>query len=299
MDAQKLVDGFEVAEGIVYTPEGNLLFSDINADTMYQLLFPSQEKVVFRQPSHHANGNAYDLQGRLLTCSHDSEALLRSADRGILRTEADGQVTVLASHYQGKRLNSPNDLTVRRSDGSIYFTDPGYGLAPPQGTEKRQSELGFFGVYRLAPDSTLTLLEKDFEAPNGIVFSPYEQRLYVSDTKRGDIRVFDVRPDGRLESGRLFAQESGFSEEEGQPDGLIVDVHGNIYCSGPGGVLMFSSQGEQLETIQIPEVVTNMTWGGSDLKTLYITGRSSIYAIQRPVGGLPAGNRAIASQPTS
>jgi gluconolactonase len=122
------------------------------------------------------------LQGRLLTCSHDL---------GILRTEADGQVTVLASHYQGKRLNSPNDLTLRHSDGSIYFTDPGYGLAPPRGTEKRQSELGFFGVYRLAPDRTLTLLEKNFEAPNGIVFSPDEQQLYVSDTKRGDIRVFD------------------------------------------------------------------------------------------------------------
>jgi sugar lactone lactonase YvrE len=275
MEAKIVADGFEVAEGPLYTPEGNLLFSDINANTMYQLLLPSGKTVVFRQPSHHANGNAYDPQGRLLTCSHDL---------GVLRTEEDGQVTVLASHYQGKRLNSPDDLTVRRSDGSVYFTDPGYGLAPPMGAKERQSELGFFGVYRLASDGTLTLLAKDFEAPNGIVFSADEKRLYVCDTKRGEIRVFDVRPDGGLESGRLFAQESGFGWDSGQPDGMVVDAEGNVYCSGPGGVLMFSPEGQQLETIRVPQVVTNMAWGGSDRKTLYITVRNSIYAIQRPVG---------------
>ncbi|MBV9389674.1 MAG: SMP-30/gluconolactonase/LRE family protein [Chroococcidiopsidaceae cyanobacterium CP_BM_ER_R8_30] len=278
LEAQKIVDGFEIAEGPVYTPEGNLLFSDVNADTIYRFLLFFQKTVVFRQPSHHANGNAYDLQGRLLTCSHDL---------GVLRTEEDGHITVLVSHYQGKRLNSPDDLTVRRSDGSIYFTDPGYGLAPPMGAEKRTSELGFCGVYRLASNGQLTLLTKDFAAPNGIVFSPDEKQLYICDTKRGNICVFNVCPDGGLESGRLFAQESGFGWNEGQPDGMVVDSQGNLYCSGPGGVLMFSPEGQQLATIRVPEVVTNMAWGGPDRKTLYITARGSIYAIQRSVGGLP------------
>ncbi|WP_366510696.1 SMP-30/gluconolactonase/LRE family protein [Moorena sp. SIO3F7] len=166
------------------------------------------------------------------------------------------------------------------SDGSIYFTDPPYGI------KSEQEELGFYGVYRLAPDGTLTLLVDDFVRPNGIVFSPDETKLYVNDSQRGHIRVFDVKPDGMLENGKLFAELKPPSQE-GAADGMKVDIQGNVYSTGPGGVWIFSPQGDLLGIIETPEAPANLAWGDSDYQTLYITARNSLYRIRLKIKGMP------------
>jgi len=171
----------------------------------------------WRSPSANANGLTFDRQGRLVACEHGS--------RRVSVTEADGRVRAVATHYEGKRLNSPNDVIVR-SDGSIYFTDPPYGI------EDAQRELAVNGVYRIAPDGDLQLLADDFDRPNGLAFSPDEKTLYVDDSPRRQIRAFDVTNDGTLINSRLFAQMN--SDQLGNPDGMKLDVEGNIYCTGPG-----------------------------------------------------------------
>lgn len=267
---EKLSEGFNFIEGPVWNPEGFLLFSDIPADTIYK--WTPDNLSVFRQPAGNSNGNTLDREGRLITAQHD---------RRLTRTEKDGTVVTLADRYNGKRLNSPNDVVVK-SDGSIYFTDPPYGI----GSE--QEELGFYGVYRLAPDGALTLLTKELVRPNGLAFSPDEKKLYVSDSEKGEIRVFQVKPDGTLTNGQIFA-ELKEPPDTGVPDGLKVDVQGNIYCSGPEGIWVFSSAGKLLGKIIVPEVVTNLAWGDSDYKTLYITASTSIYRIRLNIAGVRLG----------
>lgn len=259
---EKLSDGFKFIEGPVWNPDGFLLFSDIPADTIYKWT-PNHQVSVFRQPAGHSNGNTLDRQGRLISAEHE---------RRITRTAKDGTVVTLADRYNGKRLNSPNDVVVK-SDGSIYFTDPPYGIS------SQQEELGFYGVYRLAPNGKLTLLNKQMVRPNGLAFSPDEKKLYVSDSEKGHIRVFQVKPDGTLTKGRIFA-ELKEPPDSGVPDGMKVDVQGNIYCSGPEGIWIFSSAGKLLGKIIVPEVVTNLAWGDSDYKTLYITASTSIYRVR-------------------
>jgi len=268
---EKLAGGFRFVEGPVWTPAGRLIFSDIPADTMYE--WKGGDTVeVFRQPSHNANGNTLDRQGRLITCEHGS--------RKVSRTEKDGTVTVLAERYEGKLLNSPNDVVVH-SNGDIYFTDPPYGVT------KDQEEIGFNGVYRLKPDGTLTALVKDFIRPNGLAFSPDERRLFVDDTEATHLRVFDVLEDGTLANGRIFAEVKG--EKPGVPDGLRVDTKGNVYCTGSGGVQVFAPSGTQLGTIEVPEVAANCAWGDADNKTLYITASSSLYRIRLKIVGVRTG----------
>ena len=266
---EKVVGGFEFTEGPVWHPDGFLLFSDIPANTIYQWR-PGEETTIFRRPSGNANGNTLDRSGRLVTAEH--------GNRRVSLTENDGEIVTLVSQYQGKRLNSPNDLAVR-SDGSIYFTDPPYGI------ESEQEELGFYGVYRLAPDGTLTLLVDDFVRPNGIVLSPDETKLYVNDSQEGHIRVFDVRSDGKLDNGKLFAKLEPPSKE-GAADGMEVDIEGNIYSTGPGGVWIFSPDGDLLGIIETPEVPTNLAWGDRDYKTLYITANTSVYRIPLKISGI-------------
>jgi gluconolactonase len=257
---EKVAGDFEFTEGPLWHPEGFLLFSDIPANTIYQ--WTANEKPgVFRRPSGNANGNTLDREGRLITAEH--------SNRRVSRTEKDGTLVTLASQYEGKRLNSPNDLVVK-SDGSVYFTDPPYGI------KSEQEELGFYGVYRLAPDGTLTLLVKDFVRPNGIAFSPDEKKLYVNDSEKGHIRVFEVKLDGTLENGRIFAELKDPSKS-GVPDGMKVDQQGNVYSTGAGGVWVFSASGNLLGKIEVPEVSTNLAWGDSDYKTLYITAGNSVY----------------------
>ncbi len=268
-EVEKVAGGFEFTEGPVWHPDGFLLFSDIPANTIYKWQ-PEQKTEIFRQPSGNANGNTLDRSGRLITAEH--------GNRRISLTEKDGQIVTLASHYQEKRLNSPNDLAVK-SDGSIYFTDPPYGI------KSEQEELGFYGVYRLAPDGTLTLLVDDFVRPNGIAFSPDETKLYVNDSEKGHIRVFDVKPDGMLENGKLFAELKPPSSE-GAADGMKVDIKGNVYSTGPGGVWIFSPNGDLLGIIETPEAPTNLAWGDRDYKTLYITANTSLYRIRLQIEGL-------------
>ncbi|WP_365973017.1 SMP-30/gluconolactonase/LRE family protein [Moorena sp. SIO4G3] len=267
---EKVAGGFKFTEGPVWHPDGFLLFSDIPANTIYKWQ-PEQKNEIFRQPSGNANGNTLDRSGRLVTAEH--------SNRRLSLTQKDGNIVTLASHYQGKRLNSPNDLAVK-SDGSIYFTDPPYGI------KSEQEELGFYGVYRLAPDGTLTLLVDDFVRPNGIVFSPDETKLYVNDSQRGHIRVFDVKPDGMLENGKLFAELKPPSKE-GAADGMKVDIQGNVYSTGPGGVWIFDPSGNLLGIIEVPEAPANLAWGDSDYQTLYITARNSLYRIRLKIKGMP------------
>ncbi|MEG4580343.1 SMP-30/gluconolactonase/LRE family protein [Microcoleus sp. MON1_C5] len=266
---EKVAGNFQFIEGPLWHPDGFLLFSDIPANIIYKLA-SNQQVEVFRTPSGKANGNTLDKENRLLTGEHEN--------RRVSRTEKDGKVITLADKYEGKRLNSPNDLVVK-SDGSIYFTDPSYGVT------KDQEELGFYGVYRLASDGKLTLLVKDLVLPNGIAFSPDEQKLYVNNSEAGYIAVFDVKPDGTVTNERLFADLKDASQS-GVPDGLKVDVEGNVYTTGPGGVWIFSPDGKLLGKISVPETATNVAWGESDRKTLYITANTSLYRIRLKIAGV-------------
>ena len=276
-DAQleQLGTGCEFTEGPVWHAEGKfLLFSDIPANQMKK--WTAEEGITnFRVPSGKSNGLTYDKQGRLVTCEH--------ANRRVSRTAADGTVETIASHYEGKRLNSPNDVIVK-SDGSIYFSDPPYGLTADYGVEGEQ-DLDFQGVYRLSADGqTLTLLVDDFDRPNGLCFSPDESILYIDDTERMHIRAFDVQPDGTIANGRIFAEEEG---DDGVPDGMKIDAHGNVYLTGPGGIWIFDTSGEHLGVLQTPERAANLGWGGDDWSTLFITASTSLYSIQCKVSGIP------------
>ena len=266
---EKVAGGFEFTEGPLWHPENFLLFSDIPANTIYKW-HKGQKTAIFRQPSGNANGNTLDRSGRLVTAEH--------GNRRVSLTEKNGEIVTLADRYQGKRLNSPNDLAIKL-DGSIYFTDPPYGIEP------EQEELGFYGVYRLAPDGKITLLVDDFVRPNGIAFSPDETKLYVNDSQKGHIRVFDVQPDGMLVNGKLFAELKPPSEE-GAADGMKVDIKGNVYSTGPGGVWVFSPNGDLLGIIETPEAPANIAWGDSDYKTLYITARNSLYRVRLQIPGV-------------
>jgi gluconolactonase len=269
---EKVAGEFQFTEGPLWHPKGFLLFSDIPANTLYQWTANEKPKI-FRRPSGNANGNTLDREGRLLTAEH--------SNRRVSRTEKNGTVVTLASQFQGKRLNSPNDLVVK-SDGSIYFTDPPYGI------KSEQEELGFYGVYRLAPEGKLTLLVKDFVRPNGIAFSPDEKKLYVNDSEKGHIRVFDVKSGSTVENGQLFAELKDPSQK-GVPDGMKVDQQGNVYSTGPGGIWVFSPSGNLLGIIEVPEVAANIAWGDEDYKTLYITASNSLYRIRLKIPGVQPG----------
>jgi sugar lactone lactonase YvrE len=273
---EKVAGDFMFTEGPVWVLEGGyLLFSDIPANSIYRWSPPSTEAEVWRTPSGNSNGLTLDAEGRLVACEH--------GNRRVSRTEADGTVTTLVDRYEGKRLNSPNDVVVR-SDGSIYFTDPPYGL--PKQEEGR--ELPFNGVYRISPDGTLTLLDDTFVRPNGLAFSPDEGILYVDDTSEMHIRAFDVEPDGTLSNGRVFAdlRKPGL---QGAPDGMKVDVQGNVYCTGPGGIWVHTPEGAHLGVIETPEVPANLAWGDEDMKALYVTARTGLYRVRTQIGGTPAG----------
>lgn len=269
---EKLFSGLKFTEGPVWHPEGFLLFSDIPASTLYKWT-TNGKPTIFRQKAGNPNGNTLDNQGRLITAQHN---------RKLTRTQKDGKITVLAERYQEKRLNSPNDVVVK-SDGSIYFTDPPYGI------KNVEEELGFYGIYRWEENGDLTLLNKEMVRPNGIAFSPDEQKLYVSDSEKLHIRVFDVKADGTLSKGRVFAELPG-STDKGVPDGMKVDVKGNVYCTGSGGVWIFSPTGQLLDKINVPENATNVAWGNKDYKTLYITAGNSVYRIPLNIAGIQPGS---------
>jgi gluconolactonase len=269
-DPERIAWGFQFTEGPVWQPEG-LRFSDIPASRIYRLQ-PNGLVGVWRDPSGNSNGLTLDRQGRLVACEH--------GNRRVSRTEADGSITVLADHYRGKRLNSPNDVVVT-SDGTVYFTDPPYGIKPE---EKEQPHNG---LYRILPDGTLDLLVDDFDRPNGLAFSPDESTLYVGDSPRRHVRAFDVRADGTLTNSRVIADMD--HPQPGSPDGMKVDREGHLYVTGATGVWVFEPDGELLGVIGLPERPANCAWGDTDRQTLYITARTSIYRVRTTVPGMPVG----------
>jgi len=282
----KLAEGFQFTEGPVWVPAdgGYLLFSDPNANRIYR--YRDGELGIFRQPSGYSgadiaayrqpgsNGLTLDAQGRLVIDQH--------GNRRVVRLEADGRETVLADRYDGKRLNSPNDL-VFRSDGSLYFTDPDFGL-PQFGADPRK-ELPFTGVFRLA-DGRLTLLADDLKGPNGIAFAPDEQYLYVGnwDPDRKVVMRYPVRVDGTLGPGEVFFDMTAAPGEDAI-DGIKVDVAGNLYVSGPGGLWILSPQGKHLGTIRTGRHPHNMAWG-DDGSTLYLAAQDGLYRMPLRIAGV-------------
>lgn len=253
--------------------EKHLVFSDIPGDIMRKWT-PDGQITTFRQPSNKTNGNFYDRQGRLVSCQHASST--------VTRTEKDGSITVLASHYDGNQLNSPNDIVVS-NDGAIYFSDPTYGRTEKFGL-LRDQQLSFQGVYRIDGDSgELTLLADDFTQPNGLTLSLDESQLFVNDTLERHIRVFDVLPDGSLSNSRVWAKPTG--EGPGGPDGMKIDSEGNLYCTGPGGIHVFAPDATSLGVIQIPGGAANFTWGGDDLGELFITSSTTLLRTRVKVPG--------------
>ena len=270
---EQVATGFGFTEGPIWCGD-YLLFSDIprNRIVRWRMCSEGPEVTTFRSPSGNSNGLTLDRSGRLIACEHST--------RRVTRTEVDGSVSVLAERYEGQRLNSPNDVVVR-SDGSVYFTDPSFGLGNPP----KWKELPSNGVYRVAPDGGLVLLVDDFVMPNGLAFSPDESVLYVNDTAQRHIRAFDVSPaDGSISNGRVLIEMQG--AEAGAPDGMKVDQQGNVYCTGPGGVWIMEPAGKCLGRIIMPEQPANFAWGDPDWRTLYLTARSSIYRLRLAVPGI-------------
>lgn len=271
---EQLGTGFDFTEGPVWHPhEKHLIFSDMPGDHMRKWT-AAEGITTFRKPCHMSNGNTYDRQGRLVTCEHASST--------VTRTEADGTITTLASHWQGKELNSPNDIVVR-SDGGIFFSDPDFGRRPYFGIP-RDKELTFQGVYHLTAGGELLLLADDFGQPNGLCFSLDEKTLYINDSPRRHIRRFSVEGD-RITGGEVWAELGGV-EGERTPDGMKIDSLGNVYCVGPGGIHVFSPEAERLGVILVPENTANLCWGDDDLKSLFITASKSLYRIRTLIPGL-------------
>jgi gluconolactonase len=275
---REIADGFGgplgPAEGPLWWKEGGyLLFSDINASRRMKYT-PGQGVTVFQEKTNQANGLTRDLQGRLLACEHET--------RRVTRQELDGSTTVIASSFQGRRFNRPNDVVVK-SDGSIYFTDP--WTSPDI---QQQWDLTFMGVYRLSPDlGTLTLLVDDFTLPNGLAFSPDESVLYINDSRRRHIRAFNLAPNGALarQTDRVLADLGG--PEPGVPDGMKVDVDGNVYCGGAGGIYILDPNGKKLGRIVHGQpATTNIGFGGSDWKTLFFTTRTALGSVNLKVPGI-------------
>ena len=271
-----LESGFSFTEGPIWHPqERHLTFSDIPANKLFRWS-ESAGLALFREPSNMANGNTYDHAGRMLSCEH--------ATSRVTRTEADGAITVLASHYEGKELNSPNDIVVRK-DGTIWFTDPTYGRQGHTGVA-REPELDFRGVYCLNPqDGALTLAAQDFDMPNGLAFTLDHASLYVADTPRMHIRKFDVLAGGSLAGGAVFAKSTG--DGLGAPDGLKIDSAGHVFCAGPGGVHIYHpADGACLGVIETPKFCANFAWGGESLRTLFLTASDCLHCIEVNTPGL-------------
>jgi gluconolactonase len=268
--------GFEFTEGPIWHPkEKFLLFSDMPGDTRRR--FDGKAVAQQAKPSNKGNGMAYDAGLNLLVCEHATSSVAR------FQGGVDGAREVLASHFEGKELNSPNDIIVGR-DGSIYFTDPTYGRMPGFGVERPQ-QLDFQGVYRIAPDGSLYLVvEKGlFTQPNGLCFSPDETLLYVNDTDQTNIRVYDASG-GKLSNMRVFASGIADPAIPGAPDGMKCDAKGNIWVTGPGGLWVYAPDGELIGKVAVPEFVANLHWGGDDWRTLFITASTSLYAVDVKVG---------------
>ncbi len=279
-ELERLGTGFTFTEGPLWSPDGFLLFSDMPGDARRRW-DPDGGVTEVANPSNKGNGMTFDLDGRLIVCEHVTSS--------VVRMDPDGTGSgreVLATHFGGKELNSPNDVVVK-SDGAIYFTDPTFGRMPGFGIEREQ-DLDIQGVYRIAPGGgEPQLLLDDFAQPNGLCFTADEQLLYVNDTDHAHIRLFDVRDDGTLANGRLFAEGIGTGDLAGGElvDGMKLDERGNVWVTGPQGVWVFAPDGTHLGVVEVPENVGNINWGGPDWSWLFIPASSSMYRLQCKVPG--------------
>lgn len=283
-----LAGGFGFTEGPVWSDaDGCLLFSDIPGDTRYRWS-PREGVAVDQRGTNKANGLALDREGRLLSCEHATSMLARY--------ERGGR-TVLASHYDGAELNSPNDVVVR-SDGLLLFTDPPYGRADTPHGVGRPQELSFQGVYALAPEpgAAPRLLADDFAKPNGLCLSADERVLYVNDTERMHVRRFAIGDDGTLAGGEVLVTETG-DPATGFPDGMKLDERGNVWVCGPGGIWVVEPDGTPLGVISVPEICANLAWGEADRRTLFITASAGLYRIRTLVAGLRPWSRTDVQAP--
>jgi gluconolactonase len=269
-EPERVATGFEFTEGPIWHVDGYLTFSDIWPGKYYKLV-PGGAAEVIRENTGEGNGSTLDMQGRIIVCE--------GGNRRLVRWTLGGAVEPLVERFEGGRLSRPNDV-ICASDGSLYFTDP--GLRIPL-AEKEQM---YSGVYRLAPDGELSLVG-NCEYPNGLAFSPDERLLYVSNTRFAQyIQVFELADDRSVVRRRIFADMSS-DETDGVPDGMKVDMAGNVFCTGSGGTWVFNAAGERLGIIRTPEVPANLVFGGPDLKTIYFTARTSIYSLRAKTPGVP------------
>jgi gluconolactonase len=277
-EVDQVATGFMFTEGPIWNArEHALYFSDLPGDVRRRWSETDGIQEVMR-PTNKCNGLTYDAEGNLLVCEHSTSLLVRE--------RPDGTRETVASHFEGKELNSPNDVVVR-ADGSIYFTDPWYGRMPGDGVE-RERELGFQGVYRIPPaggEPELVVDRDEHEQPNGLCFSPDESLLYVNDTAKARIKVYDVNAGGSLSQARMFFEGIGTGVfEEGIADGMKCDERGNVWVTGPDGVWVISPEAVHLGIIEVPENVGNLAWGGDDWHTLFMPSSTSLYRIRTKVG---------------
>jgi gluconolactonase len=266
---ETVATGFGFTEGPVWDRAGFLYVSDEEINKIFRVYLSDgrkEELISLGDP----DGNTYDRKGRLIDCA--------SVLRAIIAISKDGKYEVLADKFEGKKFNSPNDVIVG-PDGALYFTDPTLDL--PKG---QKQEIPFKGVYRLDKNGEVTLLTKDLNQPNGLAFSPDGKKFYVDDDDQKNIHVYDVAADGKLTNGRIFGEEPG-GKNDGVPDGIKVDRDGNLFVTGPKGIWVWSPDGTHLGTIVMPEQPANLTWGGADLRTLYITATTSVYRLQTKTHG--------------
>ena len=275
---EQVCTGFRFSEGPIWNArEQCLYFSDMPSD-IRRRWSPQEGIVEIRSPSNKCNGMTYDGAGNLYVCEHVTSALVMETPTG--------ERKIIASHWHGKELNSPNDVVVR-SDGTVYFTDPTYGRMPVFGRERKQ-ELDFQGVFRVTRDNTLDCEADDFSQPNGLCLSPDERILYVNDTTHAHIRGFDVAGDGSLSNSRIFAEHVGTGDyDEGVVDGMKCDEYGNVYVTGPRGIWVFGADGRHLGVIRMPEIAGNLNWGGREWTDLYCACSTSIYRVRMQVRGNP------------
>ncbi len=260
--------GFGFTEGPVWDEAGFLYVSDETINKIYRLHLDGRKEEVISLGD--PDGNTFDRQRRLIDCA--------SVLRAIIEVTPDGKYEILADHYDGKKFNSPNDVIVG-PDGALYFTDPTLDLVAGE-----KQEIPFQGVYRLGANGNVQLLTKDLTQPNGLAFSPDGKHFYVDDSELRNIRVYDITPDGSLRNGRIFGEEPG-GKGDGVPDGIKVDRNGDLFVTGPKGIWVWDAKGNHLGTIVMPEQPANLTWGGKDYRTLFITATTSVYRLEMKTQG--------------
>jgi gluconolactonase len=273
----QIAHGLTFGEGPVWDRrQKRFLWVDIIGDSIWQWR-PGIGQAILIHPSSHANGMTFDREGRLVVAGWSA--------RTIWRVEHDGAIVTIASRYQGKKFNSPNDIVVR-SDGTVYWTDSAGGLViPGMVGEDLQRQLDIQGVFRLTPSGEVKLVVEDTVYPNGLCFNPDESILYVNDTRQALIRAFDVNPDGSVRNGRVFHKLTG--NEPGVADGMKVDQEGNVYCTGPGGLHVMDRDGNLLGRLRIPGHNTNLAWGDDDWRSLYVTTYHSVFRTRLNIPGVP------------